>query len=504
MAQAPPGTDEFPERSSASGSTPTADDLVTRLLCATSYLTESFADAVAGALIRPTLVAMAPLWQVDAFRLVQHARRARAARRARDRWLAALLGCLLLTVLVAMQLVRTHQMSAVGVVLLAVLLSVWLYGCAVALLARQYLGARRAALAAAYGPDDTDEHMEPASLELALKDLNAANVVFFEADASPFLGSGNLVDHWVMTTDLSKGLVSTGTHHRGREHKQPDAFTGADLQEYLLKTVPELVQPRPAAGHRLHVRGGSTAPMVELFRYGPTVASPIEAMRLRRPMPWVPEQVIQRHLHDSTEAARVYTFFQHSAWGGQIVITLFVRAYVSNRTLFVEGLVYALRPLTRRFYEVRGVSERPLVELLGAVRQARANALSLMFTSPVRVWRALQNPLRPAELRRIDREVTGRRDLDFGAHQSLREQAATYYDNIDHFPAIDERMYHQIFNRRVLECIGEYLASKNVDTTEFTRQQTAIVNRTVNLGEVYGAMVNSGATTPTASTSAGG
>jgi hypothetical protein len=393
-------------------------------------------------------------------------------------------------------------MSPAGIALLTILLLLWVYCCAVVLIARQYLDARQAALAAAYGPDDTAENVEPPSLDLALKDLNRANVVFFEAEASPFLGSGDLVDHWVLTTDLSKGLVSTGPRQR-REHKQPDPFTGAELQEFLLTAVPEVVHPRPTSGHRLHVRGGSTAPLVELFRSGPTEANPIEAMRLRRPVPWVPESVIQRYLHESTEAARVYTFFQHSAWGGQIVVTLFVRAYVSNRTLFVEGLVYALRPLTRRFYEVRGLSQRPVVELSVALQQARAHALALLFTSPARVWRSLQNPMRPAESRRIEREITGRRDLDFGAHQSLRERAATYYDNIDHFPAIDERMYHQIFNRRVLERIGEFLASKNVDITEFARQQAVIVNRTVNIGDVYGAMINSGTAAPTASAASG-
>jgi hypothetical protein len=486
---APPNTGENPEPAGdPPGPTegPAPDDLVTRLLCAATYLQESFADTVARDLIRPSLSAMAPMWQVDVHRLVQHARRARTARRMRDRWLAAVLGCLLLTVLGAIQLNRTGQLSGSQILLIAVLLVIWLYVCAIGFLARQYLGARRAAVAAAYGPDDTAPTVQPRSLDLALRELNQANVVFFEAEGSPFLGSGNLVDQWGLTIDLSKGLISSGSRVHAREHKQPDHFTGAELQEYLLKTIPEVVDPRPLAGHRLHVRGGSTAPLVELFQVGPLPANAIDAMRMRRPISRVSDPVIQRYLHESTEAARVYTYFQHSAWGGQIVITFFVRAYVSNRTLFVEGLVYALRPLTRRFYEVRGVSQRPWVELGIALRQARENALSLLFSSPARVWRAAQNPLRPAEVRRIERELVGRRDLDFGAGSSLRERAATYYDNIDHFPAIDERMYHQIFNRRVLESIGEFVASKNVDTTEFTRQQTAIINRTVNLGEVYG------------------
>ena len=39
-------------------------------------------------------------------------------------------------------------------------------------------------------------------------------------------------------------------------------------------------------------------------------------------------------------------------------------------------------------------------------------------------------------------------------------------------------MYYQIFNRRVLECIGEFLQAKGVDLTEFRIQQDLILLRT--------------------------
>jgi len=468
------------------------DDLVTRLLSAASYLRESFADAVARDLLWPSLVAMAPLWQVDARRLLQHARRARTARRLRDRRLAAVVGGLALTVLVWAGLSWSHPMPPLLSAVLAILLLVWVYGCAVAVTAQQYLAARRAAVAAAYEPDDTDDHLASASLDLAMSELNQANVVFAEAQSSLFLGSGAEVDQWELTIDLSRGQVHPGGRGPGREHKQPEPFTGADLQEYLRHAVPEVVQPRPASGHRLHVRGGTTAPVVELLRSGPVDADLVDAMRFRRPTTRVAPEVIGKYLAEPSEVARVYTFFQHSAWGGQVVITLFVSARVSNRTLFVEGRVYALRPLTASFYDVRGVSQRRWVELAAVLRRARRNALPLLVASPGRVWRARQAPMRPIDVRRLEREIVARRDLDFGANHSLREQFAARYDDGDHFPAVDERMYHQIFNRRVLECIGEFLVGRNIDTVEFTHQQASIVNRAVYRGDPYGPLNRSG------------
>jgi hypothetical protein len=62
----------------------------------------------------------------------------------------------------------------------------------------------------------------------------------------------------------------------------------------------------------------------------------------------------------------------------------------------------------------------------------------------------------------------------------VREEAASD-DLADHFASIDEQMHHQIFNRRVLECIGEFLQSRGVELSEFRIQQNLIILRTVAL-----------------------
>jgi hypothetical protein len=191
----------------------------------------------------------------------------------------------------------------------------------------------------------------------------------------------------------------------------------------------------------------------------------------------------------------VYTVFQQSSWGGQLVVTQFVRAFVSNQTLFIEVTVCALRPLRRLFYTVRGLSVRPPVEFISVAGQALADALPLLIASPGQLLRRKRR--HRAQLiaaRYVEREIRGKRDVDFGASRSLREEAASE-DLADHFASMDEQMMHQTFNRRVLECIGEFLESKDVDLSEFRIQQNLIMLRTTATTRTINAAATSAGTT---------
>jgi hypothetical protein len=247
------------------------------------------------------------------------------------------------------------------------------------------------------------------------------------------------------------------------------------------------------AGHRLYVRGGSNAISVPLFREGPTKPDRIDALNFRRPVSRVPEDVVQHYLHEQDEGARTYTYLTHSAWGGQVVVTLFVRAFVSNQTLFVEGLVYALRPLNRQFYAVRGLPTDRRAEASSLFKGALSQAFPEIFKAPFRLLQTFLGQRAEATASAaIEEEIEGRRDIDFGALSSLRERVSNF-NLADQFAAMDERMYYQIFNRRAMECIGAYLESKHVDLAEFEAQAGAIIgNTTANAKVVYGSAVDNG------------
>jgi hypothetical protein len=481
-------------------SAPLPDDLVTRLLSAQVYLRESFADRVNSELIHPSRAALPPLWHVDAVQLARHAAQARKYRRSRDVGLAATAGYLVLAgtlvlLVAAGQVLALRQALAIWVVLW-----IWAYIVAVRLVYAQKLTARRSAVAVIYDPDTArpDPLPRPA-VEQSLADLNQTNVVLFRGESSPFVGSGVNVDNWHLTIDISRRAAPA--HNRGAATGPGylagttgrDQISGGQLQSYLLESMPPRISPRPAAGNRLYVRGGSNAISVPLFRMGPTEPDRIDALNFRRPVTRVGEDVIQHYLHAHNEGARTYTYFQHSAWGGQVVVTLFVRAFVSNQTLFIEGLVYALRPLSRQFYAVRGLPTDRRAEAATLFKSALSQALPELFQAPARLLRGYRGGRADAATAAlIEAEIERHRDIDFGALSSLRERVANY-NLADQFAAMDERMYYQIFNRRAIECIGQYLEDKQVDLAEFNGQAGAIIgNTTANAKSIYGAAVDNG------------
>ena len=469
------------------------DDLVTRLLCAATYMREGFADRVSGELLTSSRGALSPLWQVDAVQLARHASQAQRFRRARDVWLAAAFGYVVLAGTLALALIFLGVLGVGRALLVWVVLWLWAYGIAVLLVYRQARSARRAAVAVTYEPDDAyAPPLARRSAEQNLDDLNRANAVLFRGESSPFVGSGVNIDNWHLTLDISKR--ATPKHARdGSTDSEFGPITGADLQEALLATMPQRITPRPSAGHRLYVRGGSNALSVPLFRIGPTEKDPVEALNFRRPVTRIPEAQVSQYLHEPSEAARVYTYFQHSAWGGQVVVTLFVRAFVSNQTMFIEGLVYALRPLQRQFYSVRGLPTDRRTEVSSLLATSFAEALPLLLAAPGQVVSSLlSGRLTRARSLVTESEIERRRDIDFGARSSLREQVANY-NLSDSFAAMDERMFYQIFNRRAMECIGLFLESRHVDLAEFNGQAGGIIGGTTGkAASIYGAAVDNG------------
>ncbi len=481
-------------------SSPLPDDLVTRLLSAQVYLREAFADRVNAELIHPTRAALPPLWNVDAVQLARHAAQARRYRRSRDVGLAATLGYVLLAGTLVLAVAVGHLLVLRQAAAIWLVLWIWAYIVSVRLVYAQTLAARRSAVAVIYEPEAVvPDPLDRPAAEQNLADLNDTNVVLFRGASSPFVGSGVNIDNWNLTIDISKRAAPVHARaeaersHYTERPAEPDPITGGGLQRFLLDSIPSRISPRPAAGNRLYVRGGSNAISVPIFRVGPTEPDRIDTLNFRRPVSRVPDEVVQHYLDAQNESARTFTYFTHSAWGGQVVVTLFVQAFVSNQTLFIEGLVYALRPLGHQFYAVRALPTDRRAEASVLFKSALSQGFPELFKAPMRLVQDYFAGRADAKVSTaIEAEIEGRRDIDFGALSSLRERVANY--NLgDQFAAMDERMYYQVFNRRAIECIGMYLDSKHVDLTEFNGQAGSIIgNTTANAKSIYGSAVNNG------------
>ena len=454
------------------------DDLVTRLLCAACYLHDDIADFAVASLLFPTRRALSPNWQVDVVALARHAARATGLRSTRDKWLNRALGYVAASAVAGLVLTIGGVINLFQLVLVVLFLAFWAYVVAVGIVYHQLRTARRSAVNVVLDPRaDPPPPLRSLTAEEALHDLNHCNAVLYRADAPPFVGSGVKLDSWQITIDISR-----------RTEPEFEPVTGAELQAALLELLPGKISPRPSAEHRLYVRGGASALSVDLYRIGPTEPDLTEALNFRRPVTVVPRSQLRRYFDRRDESARVFTSFQLSSWGGQVVVTLFVRAHVANETLFIEGHVYALRPLHPELSEVRSLPVGNAVELQALGPIALSTATTLLLNAPsVMMKNARTARLNAANAAEADSEIATRRDVDFGAVKSVREQV-TNFDLGEHFAAGDEELYYQVFVRRTMESIDAFLKSRGVDTTEFAGQSAEIISQTTtNARTVYGA-----------------
>jgi hypothetical protein len=299
---------------------------------------------------------------------------------------------------------------------------------------------------------------------------------------SPFIGSGELLDRWTVTVD-----IGTGTKRPDGTREVPERFDNLELQEAMGTAIPQAIGPDPKVGHRLYVVGGHALSIGGLFRSGPVPEDGEAVVRFRRPVPTVPDEMIKRFMRDPHQSARPYTYFELTAWDGQVVVTLFLRVLVTYPTLFVEMAVCALRPPQGRYGEVGTIRLGPGVHRWPVFNAVLPMTSRLLMGSPRRQWKLLRGKRAYAlALKDLELTLKERFDVNFSAGPSLREEVARG-DNPLHFGFVDEEMFYRIFNQASMDCLRAWLIERKIDVTDFDRQHVKITEkRMTNARDIYG------------------
>jgi hypothetical protein len=462
------------------------DDLTTRHLCATTHLDEQFAGSVARQLVDSRHRAIHPCPGVDLLAVTRHAAAARTAARWR-RFLLAMIRLVALALLVFMTrfmaMVLPQNWSRVD----------FLADFPVAASSKNFLllfaGTTAAIVSVAFSfrwsalsralevmdPATDPERLAAAvdsSAERKLTALESSNVVVFSGSfrgITPFAGSGRQIASWAITMDIA----SAGRDDDGGL-RRIERFDAADLHDWLARAVPDNTLPGLTWRERLYV-SGTSAPLVPHL-----VPKPRRAPRAQ-----LPGAVLTSVLLNPTGYARTYLCYEKSAWGGQFVFSYLVRAEIlRNRTLLVEGVALAMLPLADRFCEADRIPLNASARIFYCLRNIVPDLpVTLSGLDLPRLARAVERVrTRPG----TDKDAV----VDYGAINSIRALAATekmpWY-----FVSVDEEMYLKVLQRRILENTVRFLREHGVDTSEFERQQTTIINRNhfgnvLNIGNVSG------------------
>lgn len=467
-------------------------DRATRLLCATVQMDDAVAEDMLDELVRLPYQAICPAWGIDLASVARHAIRSCARRAELDRFLAALLGGLI--VLCGLLLVvRLQDLLSLRATTVATLVGT---GIVVGLsweATRRFLraGQRRAARVA-----DGSEPPQacPADLtveqELRLAAASDANVVFFTG-GNPFAGSGLRLDTWSMTLDISRSATDDrGTRAAGDANTKAAAvvaadsgachgsevsggggqsalddvepFSAVDLHRALIDNVGVGIFPGLEATARLYIRGEAAHLMTELMPEGHVRLGP--GARASR-------ELIEHVISCPNEVARAYASFSKKSWGGHLVVSVLVRAALFDKVLFLEGNAHVLLPLGVGFTAVQDVPRDDREQRRAIRRLAIVQTLPFLVGSPGRVLRRQRHTrVLEADCRRIEREIEAHGEVDYGARRSIREavgldQHAWYY------AIVDEVMHLDVIKQRILDCLRDFLVEHNVSSSQFDQQR---------------------------------
>lgn len=436
----------------------------TRYLCAAVQLNSKLATSVIDDIIEEEFKPPPTSPDVDLAPVLRHALAARSRQLARDFLLTALLFAAVWTFL---------TLQVTGFIVTLVL--AW------GVLFAEQLVATYGIVARHLRPDvfDPAAAPEPADdrLRRRLWDLHGAsqgNVTVY-SDYVPFVGSGVPINAWSFALDVQ----------RPAEGRQCVPFNAAEIHDVVLARLRRLSVSGLWVEDRIFVDGRD---LRGDRRFLPAALGPPHTFASPEMVTWLVDHPEDR--------VRPYTCVRVAGWGGQLVLSTFLRFVATPQHLFVEVSYALLAPVQQEYQEVDHLLPQPTVRQLARIagRSALRTPLRLVL-APGTVARAIGSPIERARRRaRQRREITQTLRFDYGSSSSPRERAAdTRFQR--YFQELDRDMHMKIIERTVLAAIVDFLDAKGIDTTELVQRQTTILNN--------GVFVTGGATVNAQSMAAG-
>lgn len=268
---------------------------------------------------------------------------------------------------------------------------------------------------------------------------------------------------WSFVIDVGKGKETFGVR------QEPQPFEIRELYDAISASVGQLRIRGLTGSDEVYVNGHEVNQLPDLLPdpYG-------------RPITSCPPEAIQQLLGNFSESIRHYRCFRVTAWGGEMILSLFLRFTAVHGRLFAEGVSYLLAPPPARYYLPDDQPGTPTpLEFLRAVRGSVPLALFFPLVAPFRllgdVGRCGRRWLRRWEDRLA---IANGYVFDYGARASVRARSAGR-DYRRYFQKLDQEMYEKYLERQVLDSIVTFLDARGIDTSEFVERQTTILNQGV-------------------------
>jgi hypothetical protein len=429
----------------------------TRYLSAGAYLSRTVRDLVFTHVINEKHKAIVASYGVDLATVAGHCLLARRQKMARDGLICGL----------AILFLGASVLSA-PIVMLLILLGAW------GIVVFDSYNTKFNILGACFGkksfdPDRIQNQLKPSDkTKLAeIAALQKGNVVVY-GGFSPFVGSGIDVGGWSFTTKINKGKEEHG------KRLTPMPVHPEEMHQALTRAIYDLGLDGVSVEDKLYVDG-------EEIRDDRTFLS----HPLGRPYSTVDPATVRNFIANSTSAVRHYKCIQTVSWKAELVLSIFIRFTKVKNNLFAEASYFLLTPLLDFYHQIDNLRPTPTLRevvdllILSAIKAPFMFLYSSMVTlfnllSPFIEWRAEKDARKAIEEKPA---------FNYGAVTSIRERVTSGSYRRD-FQRLDKEMHLKIIQRQILDCITEFLESKNVDTSDLDERKEQIIN--------YGVIVSGG------------
>lgn len=435
------------------GRGPRATD-TTRYLCAAAYQDRAFRDRVIEQVIEERHRAIGPSYGVDLGAVTRHCLIARSLQVRRD---VLLTGLFLLMVLLFLFQPAFALLPFLGV-LIVVLMERWFVDSAVVSnFSKGNFDGKSVRLPFGNGFQDTAENR---LFDIAHE--QDGNVVTYSG-YSPFVGSGFDLGGWSFTLRTDKGKEEVGIT------VDATPFDLEDLYGHVTDDLTSLGLDGLEITDKLYVDGQEIRTDKRFLR------DP-----LAKPLVKLEPRLVRSFVGKPARGIRYYKSIHAVEWGGELILSIFVRFEKIENNLYAEVIYFLVPPVKERYHEVDNINPTlSLRRLLGVLSKAVASTPVVLVLAPIRT---LGHALSPYRLWRRERQARRLIDMnlayDYGAKTSVRESAASSHYR-RYFQKLDQEMNLKVLEQRILDAIIEFLDDKNINTSDLKDRQQTILNEGV-------------------------
>jgi hypothetical protein len=426
----------------------------TRYLCAAAHLHGPFRDHVIDKLTKGRHQALAVSYGVDTATVLKHCLAARKRMRVRNLVIGLAIFVSYLIAFAGFKFASSGIFIFSGVLYLAVAFAAILAEVVI----REHKTVRAHLSEANYNPDCVD-YPGIADLTRDLRDTPESNVIIYSG-FSPFVGSGINIGGWSLALDVSRGREDLGRI----SSVQP--FEIKDLYSEITAAIVGLDLGNLAIEDKLCVNGRDIR---DDPRFLPNL--------LDRPLTKISQDVVEGFVNNPSTEVRHYKQIRVVDWGGELVLSIFLRLAKTGRNLFIETNFCLLTPVNQGYQNVDAMDPQPGLGAwieTGFASAVRAVAIGLFWPFLLAAKAMIHHKKWEGEA--LSRKVIRKNPtFDRGAVSSVREDAGSR-EYQRYFQKLDKEMYVKILEPQIIDAIVRFLDRKGIETTDLKERRTTILN----------------------------